>query len=179
MPPSTLSICTWTFSLPQTETSYPIKQSLPRAWHPLIRFLTLRICLFWTEPMFVNKVLMANDHTHSSAYPPGSFPYHRSQIYRLLIDPFWIWCWPTFTLSAEWGAPSEYIHLNAEFQRIARRDKKAFLSDQCKEKRTTEWERLEISSRKLEGGGRGVQGWELMYTYGGFMSMYGKTNTVL
>ena len=26
-----------------------------------------------------------------------------------------------------------YSHLNAEFQRIARRDKKAFLSDQCKE----------------------------------------------
>ena len=26
-----------------------------------------------------------------------------------------------------------YIHLNAEFQRLARRDKKAFLSDQCKE----------------------------------------------
>ena len=26
-----------------------------------------------------------------------------------------------------------YIHLNAKFQRIARRDKKAFLSDQCKE----------------------------------------------
>ena len=26
-----------------------------------------------------------------------------------------------------------YIHLNAEFQRIARRNKKAFLSDQCKE----------------------------------------------
>ena len=26
-----------------------------------------------------------------------------------------------------------YIHLNAEFQRIARREKKAFLSDQCKE----------------------------------------------
>ena len=26
-----------------------------------------------------------------------------------------------------------YIHLNSEFQRIARRDKKAFLSDQCKE----------------------------------------------
>ena len=30
-----------------------------------------------------------------------------------------------------------------------------------------------------EGGGRGVQGWELMYTCGGFMSMYAKTNTVL
>ena len=28
-------------------------------------------------------------------------------------------------------------------------------------------------------GGRGVQDWELMYTRGGFMSMYGKTNTVL
>ena len=43
------------------------------------------------------------------------------------------------------------IHLNAEFQRIARRDKKAFLGDQCKEiEETIEWERLEISSRKLE-----------------------------
>ena len=31
------------------------------------------------------------------------------------------------------GAKERYIHLNAEFQRIARRDKKAFLSDQCKE----------------------------------------------
>ena len=30
-----------------------------------------------------------------------------------------------------------YKHLNAEFQRIARGDKKAFLSDQCKEKRKT------------------------------------------
>ena len=29
------------------------------------------------------------------------------------------------------------------------------------------------------GGGRGVQDWELMYTRGGFMSMHGKTNTVL
>ena len=49
------------------------------------------------------------------------------------------------------GEKERYKHLNAEFQRIARRDKKAFLSNQCKEKRkTTEWERLEISSRKLE-----------------------------
>ena len=30
-----------------------------------------------------------------------------------------------------------------------------------------------------KGGGRGGQDWELMYTRGGFMSMYGKTNTVL
>ena len=27
-----------------------------------------------------------------------------------------------------------------------------------------------------EGGGRGVHVWECMYTFGGFMSMYGKTN---
>ena len=44
-----------------------------------------------------------------------------------------------------------YTHLNAEFQRVARRDKKDFLSDQCKKYMITiEWERLEIPSRKLE-----------------------------
>ena len=32
------------------------------------------------------------------------------------------------------GQKERYTHLNAEFQRIARRDKKAFLSDQCKER---------------------------------------------
>jgi len=31
------------------------------------------------------------------------------------------------------GERERYTHLNAKFQRIARRDKKAFLSDQCKE----------------------------------------------
>ena len=31
------------------------------------------------------------------------------------------------------GEKERYTHLNAEFQKIARRDKKAFLSDQCKE----------------------------------------------
>ena len=31
------------------------------------------------------------------------------------------------------GEKKRYTHLNAEFQRITRRDKKAFLSDQCKE----------------------------------------------
>ena len=31
------------------------------------------------------------------------------------------------------GEKERYTHLNAEFQRVARRDKKAFLSDQCKE----------------------------------------------
>ena len=40
----------------------------------------------------------------------------------------------------------KYIHLNAEFQRTARRDKKAFLSDQFKEiEENNIWERLEIS----------------------------------
>ena len=41
------------------------------------------------------------------------------------------------------GEKKRYTNLNAEFQRIARRDNKAFLSQQCTE-------RLEISSRKLE-----------------------------
>ena len=31
------------------------------------------------------------------------------------------------------GKKARYKHLNAEFQRLARRDKKAFFSDQCKE----------------------------------------------
>ena len=35
------------------------------------------------------------------------------------------------------GQKERYIHLNAEFQRIARRDKKAFLSEQCKEMEET------------------------------------------
>ena len=49
------------------------------------------------------------------------------------------------------GEKERYTHLNAEFQRIARRDMKAFLSDQSKKQRKTiEWERLEISLRKLE-----------------------------
>ena len=41
--------------------------------------------------------------------------------------------------------------MNAEFQRIAQRDKKAFLRNQCKEiEEINRMERLEISSRKLE-----------------------------
>ena len=39
------------------------------------------------------------------------------------------------------------------------------------------WDNPEGWYRK--GGGRGVQEWELMYTRGGFMLMYGKANTVL
>ena len=44
-----------------------------------------------------------------------------------------------------------YSYLNAEFQRIARRDKKAFLSDQCKEiEKSNRMGKTKISSRKLE-----------------------------
>ena len=44
-----------------------------------------------------------------------------------------------------------YNHLKTKFLRISRRDKKVFLSDQCKEiEENNRWERLEIFSRKLE-----------------------------
>ena len=49
------------------------------------------------------------------------------------------------------GEKKRYTHLNTEFQRIARRHKKAFLSDQCKEiEENKRMGRLEISLRKLE-----------------------------
>ena len=48
------------------------------------------------------------------------------------------------------GEKERYTHLNAEFQRIARRDKKAFLSNQCKE--------IEGNSRKRRIPGMGEPG---------------------
>ena len=49
------------------------------------------------------------------------------------------------------GEKERYTHLNAEFQRIARREKKAFLSDQCKQiEENNRMEKTKISSRKLE-----------------------------
>ena len=48
------------------------------------------------------------------------------------------------------GGKERYTRLNEEFRRIARRDKKVFLSNQCKEIEENNRERLEISSRKLE-----------------------------
>ena len=50
------------------------------------------------------------------------------------------------------GEKERYPHLNAEFQKIAMRDKKAFLSNQCKEteENNRKGKKLEISSRKLE-----------------------------
>ena len=49
------------------------------------------------------------------------------------------------------GEKERYTHLSAECQRIARGDKKDFLSDQCNViEENNEWKRLEIFSRKLE-----------------------------
>ena len=49
------------------------------------------------------------------------------------------------------GERERYTQLNAEFQRIARRDKKAFFSEKFKEiEKNSRKERLEISPRKLE-----------------------------
>ena len=49
------------------------------------------------------------------------------------------------------GEKERYKHQNAEFQRIAKRDKKVLLSEQHKEvKKNNRMERLEISSGKLE-----------------------------
>ena len=49
------------------------------------------------------------------------------------------------------GEREIHTQVNAEFQRKAKRDKKAFLKEQCKEiGETIEWKRLEISSEKLE-----------------------------
>ena len=43
------------------------------------------------------------------------------------------------------GEKESYIHMNAEFQRIARRDKKAFsVINAKKQRKTIQWERLEI-----------------------------------
>ena len=63
------------------------------------------------------------------------------------------------------GEKARYTHLNAEFQRIARRDKKAFLSDQCKEleennrmgKRSFPWRSLQENQR-YQGNTSGKDG---------------------
>ena len=49
------------------------------------------------------------------------------------------------------GGKERYTHLNAEFQRIAWRDKKGFFSDQCKEiEENNRMGKTRISSRKLQ-----------------------------
>ena len=52
------------------------------------------------------------------------------------------------------GEKERYIHVNAEFQRIARRDKKDFLTDQCKKiEESNRIRKTRDSSRKLENQG--------------------------
>ena len=87
------------------------------------------------------------------------------------------------------GEKKRYKHLNAELQRIARRDKKAFLSDQCKEIASpgsmqdtgclglVHWDHPEGGYG--EGGGRRVQDGEHGYTCGRLILMFGKSNTIL
>ena len=106
------------------------------------------------------------------------------------------------------GEKERYTHLNAEFQRTARRDKKAFLSDQCKEieenNRMRKTRGLFKKIRDTKGTFHTkmgtikyrnvmdlteaedikkrwwrVQDREHMYTHGGFLLMYGKTSTIL
>ena len=48
------------------------------------------------------------------------------------------------------GEKERHTHLNAEFERIARKDEKSFFVINTKKYKKIEWERLEISSRKLE-----------------------------
>ena len=48
------------------------------------------------------------------------------------------------------GKKERYTHLNAEFQRIARREKKTFLSDQCKDIEENRMGKTIVPSRKLE-----------------------------
>ena len=52
------------------------------------------------------------------------------------------------------GEKERYTHLNAEFQRIARREKSSSVFNAKKQRKTIKWERLEISSRKLETKGK-------------------------
>ena len=58
----------------------------------------------------------------------------------ILITGYWLFSFPSTRIFYDWiwgflnyWKKETYKHLNEEFQRIARRDKKVFLSDQCKE----------------------------------------------
>ena len=74
------------------------------------------------------------------------------------------------------GEKERYKHLNAEFQRIARRASPGSMHDTgCLG--LVHWDDPE--GWYGEGGGRGIQNGEHVYTRGRFMLMYGKTNTIL
>ena len=71
------------------------------------------------------------------------------------------------------GEKERYTHLNAEFQRKARRDKKAFLSDQCKE--LEENNRIgksrDLFDRVTDRKARGLQTEEIACKYQTFLSL--------
>ena len=52
------------------------------------------------------------------------------------------------------GEKERYAHLKAELQRIARRDKKVFLSGQCKEIETIEWDRRDLFKKTGNTNGK-------------------------
>ena len=53
------------------------------------------------------------------------------------------------------GEKERYTHLNAEFQRIARRDRKVVLSEQCKKAKWLSEEALQIAEKRREAKGKG------------------------
>ena len=75
-------------------------------------------------PTIVDKMVIWVKFTHSS---PFYLLIPKMSVFTLAIS-----CLTTSNLPCK-GEKERYKHLNAEFQRRARRDKKAFLSDQCKE----------------------------------------------
>ena len=62
---------------------------------------------------------------------PGDVMYNMLNIINTIV--YYIWYVTYVCYICYKGKKQIYTHLNAEFQTIARRDKKAFLSDQCKE----------------------------------------------
>ena len=65
------------------------------------------------------------------AVSPGDVMYNMLNIINTIV--YYIWYVTYVCYICYKGKKQIYTHLNAEFQRIARRDKKPFLSDQCKE----------------------------------------------
>ena len=105
----------------------------------------------------------SSDHKHMDLFMDFLFYSTGLYVFLFMIMLFWLlqicslfrdqvmWClfilfMGFMKLMAKEKRKASYTYLNAEFQRIARRDKKTFLSEQCKET----VERLEISSGELD-----------------------------
>ena len=62
------------------------------------------------------------------------------------------------------GKKERYTHLNAEFQRIARKDKKAFLSDQCKElEENNRMEKTRDLFKKIRDTKGTLRAWKILW----------------